>query len=45
MRAALIQRVLASGEEPEGLDDDQRVRYAREDDVCAHDHDDDVNED
>lgn len=45
MRAALIQRVLASGEEPEGLEDDQRVRYAREDDVCAHGHDDDVNED
>ena len=40
MRAALIQRVLASGEEPEGLDDDRRELYPREDVFCEHGRDD-----
>jgi imidazolonepropionase-like amidohydrolase len=44
MRAALIQRVLASGEEPEGLDDDRRELYPREDVFCEHSHD-EVSED
>jgi adenine deaminase len=35
-RAALIQRVLASGEETEGLDDEKRDLYPREDVFCAH---------
>ncbi len=45
MRAALIQRVLASGEEPEGLDDDRRETYAREDVFCVHGRHDDEGED
>ena len=44
MRAALIQRVLASGEEPEGVDDDRRELYPREDVFCEHGRDDMVSE-
>jgi imidazolonepropionase-like amidohydrolase len=44
MRAALIQRVLASGEEPEGLDDDRRELYPREDIFCEHGRDDMLSE-
>jgi hypothetical protein len=44
MRAALIQRVLASGEEPEGLDDDRRELYPRDDVFCEHGRDDEVSE-
>ncbi|HXT61017.1 MAG TPA: amidohydrolase family protein [Pirellulales bacterium] len=40
MRAALIQRVLASGEPTEGLDDRKKETWPREDLFC-HDHDDD----
>lgn len=40
MRAALIQRVLASGEAAEGLDDRKKETWPRDDIVC-HDHDDD----
>ncbi|HVX13744.1 MAG TPA: amidohydrolase family protein [Pirellulales bacterium] len=36
MKAALVQRVLAAGEEPEGLDDDRRELYPREDMFCEH---------
>jgi imidazolonepropionase-like amidohydrolase len=39
MRAALIQRALSSGEEPEGLDDDRRELYPRDDVFCEHRHD------
>ncbi|HEX7450404.1 MAG TPA: amidohydrolase family protein, partial [Pirellulales bacterium] len=41
MRAALVQRVLASGEEAAGVDDDKQERYPREDVFCPHgrDHD------
>jgi len=38
MRAALIQRVLASGEPTEGLDERKKESWPREDIVC-HDHD------
>ncbi|HJT33483.1 MAG TPA: amidohydrolase family protein [Pirellulales bacterium] len=38
MRAALVQRVLASGEETAGPDDDQKERYPREDEFCPHGH-------
>lgn len=38
MRAALIQRALASGEPAEGLDEDDKQRWPREDIYC-HDHD------
>lgn len=44
MAAALVQRVLASGEEPEGLDDDRRELYPREDVFCEHGRDHDVSE-
>ncbi|HVA51641.1 MAG TPA: amidohydrolase family protein [Pirellulales bacterium] len=44
MRAALIQRVLASNEEPEGLDDDRRELYPREDVFCEHGRDHDESE-
>jgi N-acetylglucosamine-6-phosphate deacetylase len=40
MRAALIQRVLASDEPTEGLDDRKKETWPREDLFC-HDHDDD----
>lgn len=40
MRAALIQRVLASGEPTEGLDERKKESWPRDDIVC-HDHDDD----
>ena len=36
MRAALIQRVLASGEETAGPDDEKQERYPREDVFCPH---------
>jgi adenine deaminase len=39
MRAALIQRVLASGEPTEGLDERKKESWPREDLFC-HDHDD-----
>lgn len=39
-RAALIQRVLASGESPAGLDEPKKETWPRDDIVC-HDHDDD----
>ncbi len=38
MRAALIQRALASGEPMEGLDEDDKQQWPREDVYC-HDHD------
>ncbi|HEV3003723.1 MAG TPA: amidohydrolase family protein, partial [Pirellulales bacterium] len=42
MRAALIQRILASGEPTAGADDDRRERWPREDVFCPHDHGDDT---
>ncbi|HEX5443510.1 MAG TPA: amidohydrolase family protein [Pirellulales bacterium] len=36
MRAALVQRVLVSGEETAGFDDDKQERYPREDVFCPH---------
>jgi N-acetylglucosamine-6-phosphate deacetylase len=40
MRAALIQRILTSGDPTAGPDDDRRERWPREDVFCPH-HDDD----
>ncbi|HWB13435.1 MAG TPA: amidohydrolase family protein [Pirellulales bacterium] len=44
MRAALVQRILASGEEPEGPDDDRRELFPREDIFCEHGRDDHLSE-
>jgi N-acetylglucosamine-6-phosphate deacetylase len=44
MRAALIQPILASGEEPEGPDDDRREMFPREDVFCEHGRDDHLSE-
>jgi imidazolonepropionase-like amidohydrolase len=38
MHAALVQRILASGEASEGPDDNRRDRWPREDIFCGHDH-------
>jgi imidazolonepropionase-like amidohydrolase len=40
MHAALVQRVLASGEDAEGADDERRELYPREDVFCEHGRDD-----
>jgi imidazolonepropionase-like amidohydrolase len=39
MHAALIQRILSSGEPTAGPDDDRREQWPREDIFCPHDHD------
>ncbi|HEV3339278.1 MAG TPA: amidohydrolase family protein [Pirellulales bacterium] len=44
MRAALVQRMLASGEDPEGADDDRRELFPREDVFCEHGRDDHLGE-
>lgn len=44
MRAALVQRILASGEDSEGVDDDRRELYPREDVFCEHGRDDLISE-
>ncbi len=38
MHAALVQRILASGESSEGPDEGRRDQWPREDIFCEHDH-------
>jgi len=42
MHAALVQRILASGEASEGPDDNRRDQWPREDIFCGHDHGDEM---